>query len=110
MTGCLSCNIYSPLIMKFKIRSVWAPKYYHYAQGILCFLPFPLSSFPSTFGITELTKGFFPHIFNTLERQDYVGPMPEECFYDPDGMSDKKETEFQEWHAEKVSKGYVFNP
>lgn len=26
----------------------------------LCFLPFPLSSFPATFGIEELCKGFFP--------------------------------------------------
>ena len=31
----------------------------------LCFLPFPLASFPATFGLTELKKGFFPHLFNT---------------------------------------------
>ena len=43
----------------------------------LCFLPYPLTNFPATFGIEELCKGFFPHKFNTLENQDYDGPMPE---------------------------------
>ena len=44
----------------------------------LCFLPFPLANFPATFGITEHCKGFFPHKFNTLENQDYEGPLPHE--------------------------------
>ena len=35
-----------------------------------CFLPFPLTSFPATFGIDELCKGFFPHKFNTAENQE----------------------------------------
>ena len=56
----------------------------------LCFLPFPLSAFPATFGLTELRKGFFPNLFKTLENQDYEGPMPDARFYDPDGMSAKK--------------------
>ena len=36
----------------------------------LCFLPFPLASFPDTFGIQELRKGFFPHLFNTIANQE----------------------------------------
>ena len=56
----------------------------------LCFLPFSLALFPSTFGLTELKKGFFPHLFNTLQNQGYVGPMPPMDTYDPDGMSSKK--------------------
>ena len=42
----------------------------------LCFLPFPLSAFPATFGIEEVKKGYFPHAFNTPEHQDYRGPIP----------------------------------
>lgn len=38
-----------------------------------CFLPMTLSAFPKTFGLRELTKGFFPRFFNTPENQDYVG-------------------------------------
>ena len=62
----------------------------------LCFLPFPLANFPTTFGIEELCKGFFPHKFNTLENQDYEGPMPDASYYDPDGMSSKKKDEFEQ--------------
>ena len=74
----------------------------------LCFLPFPLANFPATFGIEELCKGFFPHKFNTLENQDYDGPMPDISYYDPDGMSAKKKAEFERWYAEKVATHYRF--
>ena len=74
----------------------------------LCLLPFSLASFPATFGLEELRKGFFPHLFNTLENQEYVGPIPEESFYDPDGMTVRKKDEFQRWHAQKVAEEYVF--
>ena len=75
----------------------------------LCFLPFSLASFPSTFGLTELCKGFFPHLFNTADNQTYVGPVPDTHYYDPDGMSSKKRDEFLRWHAAKVENGYVFD-
>ena len=75
----------------------------------LCFLPCPLSSFPSTFGIVELTKGFFPHLFNKAENQQYVGPLPELALYDPEGMSAEKRTELESWHREKTEAQYTFN-
>ena len=56
----------------------------------LCFLPMPLASFPSTFNLTELKKGFFPHLFNTPDHQQYVGRIPDLKSYDPDGMMAKK--------------------
>lgn len=74
----------------------------------LCFLPFPLSSFPATFGIEELCKGFFPHKFNTVENQDYEGPMPPAEMYDPDGMSAKKKAEFERWYQSKIDENYHF--
>ena len=74
----------------------------------LCFLPFPLANFPTTFGIHELCKGFFPHKFNTLENQDYDGPMPDASHYDPEGMSAKKKAEFERWYAEKVAANHRF--
>ena len=75
----------------------------------LCFLPFSLASFPSTFGITELCKGYFPHIFNTEENQTYEGPLPDMTYYDPDGMSQKKRQEFERWHATRRDEQYLFN-
>ena len=64
----------------------------------LCFLPFPLSAFPSTFGIKELKKGYFPHMFNTPDHQDYVGSIPAMHYYDPDGMKPKEKTTFERWY------------
>ena len=75
----------------------------------LCFLPFSLATFPATFRLTEQCKGFFPHLFNTVENQMYEGPIPATRYYDPDGMSAKKKAEFLRWHAEKERSGYVFN-
>ena len=76
----------------------------------LCFLPMPLASFPSTFGITELKKGYFPHAFNTPENQSYVGRIPDVEFYDPEGMKDAKaKATFQRWHDEQVTRGVDFD-
>ena len=77
-------------------------------KDLLCFLPFPLANFPATFGIEELCKGFFPHTFNTLEIQDYEGPMPDVSYYDPEGMSSKKKAEFERWYTEKVASNYRY--
>ena len=65
----------------------------------LCFLPFPLSAFPATFGIQEVKKGYFPHAFNTPDHQDYVGSIPDKQYYDPDGMKSKDKEAFEEWHV-----------
>ena len=77
----------------------------------LCFLPMPLSSFPSTFGLTELKKGFFPHAFNIdkPEHQNYRGPIPALEYYDPDGMSPKMKAELVTWHADQDRRNVVFD-
>ena len=71
----------------------------------LCFLPMPLSAFPATFGLTELKKGYFPHQFNIPDHQDYVGPIPDLHYFDPEGMSSKAKTALETWHAEQVRRG-----
>ena len=75
----------------------------------LCCLPFNLSSFPVTFGLTEIRKVFFSHLFNTLENQDYESPMPPAEMYDPEGMSAKKKEEIEQWYIEKVYINYACN-
>ena len=75
----------------------------------LCFLPMPLSSFPSTFNLTELKKGFFPHSFNLPINQDYRGPIPALEYYDPDGMSPPMKEELKRWHAEQVRNNVVYD-
>ena len=67
----------------------------------LCFLPFPLARFPSTFEIKETKKGYFPHAFNTPQNQGYVGSIPDKSFYDPEGMKPKPKADFERWYEEQ---------
>ena len=66
----------------------------------LCFLPFPLSAFPNTFDLKdqELKKGYFPHMFNTPDHQNYVGSIPPKHYYDPEGMKPKDKAAFDTWY------------
>lgn len=41
----------------------------------LNFIPMKLAKIPKVFGLEELSKGYFPHLFNTKENQTYVGTL-----------------------------------
>lgn len=71
------------------------------------FLPMALSKLPACFGFTELKKGYFPHLFNTRENQDYVGALPAPHYYSPDTMAPAARQAFMCWHEEH--KGDVFH-
>ncbi|XP_050512049.1 uncharacterized protein LOC126888071 [Diabrotica virgifera virgifera] len=75
----------------------------------LNYFPMALSALPKAFGLTELKKGYFPHLFNREENQSYVGPMPDLKFYDPDNLKDDARDKLIAWHAERVDEGYVFD-
>ena len=48
-----------------------------------------LQTFPKTFGLKELKKGYFPHLFNTSENQTYLGPIPPKYCYDPEEVGQR---------------------
>ena len=73
------------------------------------FCPFALSKFPSTFGLTELKKGYFPHLFNTPDHQDYVGILPAKDYYMPDSMSVDARKDFDQWHEKQRAEKFEFN-
>ena len=75
----------------------------------MCFLQMPLSGFTKAFGLQELKKGFFPHFFNTIENQTYVGPVPAQDYCDPQGMSPARLEEFNAWHKAHRDEGYEFH-
>ena len=62
------------------------------------FVQGPLSYFPKTFGLTELKKGYFPHLFNTKENENYVGPIPDKKYYNYNQMKPEARKEFLEWY------------
>jgi hypothetical protein len=68
------------------------------------FLPMPLSSMPKTFGIPELCKGYFPHLFNRDENIDYNGPYPDASYYSPSSMKPGAHEAFYKWYNENKHK------
>ena len=73
----------------------------------ISFTLIPLRDFPKTFGLTELTKGFFPHKFNTDDNQDYVGQYPDKSYYGYEEMKKVDREKFDEWY--EATKGKTFN-
>jgi hypothetical protein len=63
------------------------------------FLPMPLSKLPKSFGLSELKKGYFPHLFNTPDNENEVlDHLPDAEFYSPDTMSTQQRKEFYDWY------------
>ena len=75
----------------------------------LNFIPMGLAKFPKTFAQPELCKGYFPHLFNKDENQNYVGPIPCQNDYGVDFMKPAEREAFIAWHQEQVENNYVFD-
>ena len=53
----------------------------------LNFLPMALDKLPNSFDLKDLKKGFFPHLYNTIEHEHDILPcLPDMKYYDPDSM------------------------
>ncbi|GFT69266.1 DNA_pol_B_2 domain-containing protein [Trichonephila clavipes] len=51
------------------------------------FFPMPLSKLSKAFGLEELAKGYFPHLFNCPSNRSYVGSFPDSDLFSPSSMS-----------------------
>ena len=58
-----------------------------------------LAKIPEDFGLQELCKGYFLHLFNTKVNQKYVGPFPALKAYGYEFMSSGERKTLVEWHA-----------
>ena len=74
----------------------------------LSFLPMPLSEFPKTFALTELSKGYFPHMFNTAGNQLYVGAYPGLESYGVDTMRKANADKLRAWYATVCTQPFDF--
>ncbi|CAH2005267.1 unnamed protein product [Acanthoscelides obtectus] len=75
----------------------------------LNYFPMPLTALPKAFDLKELKKGYFPHLFNTLAHQNYLGPIPALDFYDPDHLKEDTREKLLKWHGKRQAEGYVFD-
>ena len=55
----------------------------------------------------DIRKGHFPHLFNSEENYDYVGPLPEKHYFDIAFMmrNQRQLDEFNAWHDERSGQG-----
>lgn len=68
-----------------------------------------LSNLPKTFDLPgDLSKGWFPHLFSTLENSGYTGPIPDASYYSPDTMGSKERESFLKWYSE-IPDDYIFD-
>ena len=75
----------------------------------LNFLQMPLKSFPKTFGMNELEKGYFSHYFNKECDKSYVGPMHSKKHYGYNQMKPDERAKFLKWYDDRVSENYIFD-
>ncbi|XP_072030691.1 uncharacterized protein [Amphiura filiformis] len=92
-----------------KIMSIFVPGLGITFKDSLNFFPMALSKLPKSFGVQELCKGYFPHLFNTKENGHYVGEIPAAEFFDPEGMSEAAKDQFAAWHTAEKEKGLVWD-
>ena len=100
---------YEVILRGAKILSMTIPMFNIKFIDSLNFIPMSLAKLPKTFGQTELCKGYFPHLFNKEENQDYVGPIPCQNDYGVNFMKPGERGAFIAWHKEQVENNYEFN-
>ena len=100
---------YEVILRGAKILSMTVPMFNMKFIDSLNFIPMSLAKFPKTFGMTELCKGYFPHLFNKEENQNYVGPIPPAPYYSPNTMKPETRKAFLAWHKEQRDNEYVFD-
>ena len=100
---------YEVILRGAKILSMTIPMFNIKFIDSLNFIPMSLSKFPKTFGKAELCKGYFPHLFNKEENQNYIGPIPDVDYYSPKTMKPEAREAFLAWHKEQVESNYEFN-
>ncbi len=78
----------------------------------LLHIPQPLASWPKTFDLkgdnVEISKGYFPYLFNTPENQAYVGPIPHIKYFEPNMKSPSDRKKFLKWYEEQKDVVYNF--
>src|SRR4051794_17906912 len=72
------------------------------------FIAQPLRTFPKTFGLEEVAKGYFPHKFSSHNNLKYKGGYPGIEFYDPDRMNVDERKDFLKWYEEVKNEEFDF--
>lgn len=72
----------------------------------MLFLPGSLANLAKDYQL-PMRKGYFPHLFNTIENYDYEGELPPQKYYDLTFMAktSKAVDDFKIWHSQRKQEG-----
>ena len=68
-----------------------------------------LANLSKIFGLENLHKGYFPHLFSTRENQEYKGEVPAMTYYDPDCLKPDRKKEFEAWWRKQTTFDFQAN-
>jgi DNA polymerase type B, organellar and viral len=69
-----------------------------------------LSKLPKMFGIQDLEKGYYPHLWNTKANETAAPALlPAKDFFLPKSMSEKDRIDFEIWHDTLSSQNFIFD-
>ena len=66
-----------------------------------------MEKFTKTFDLKELKKGFFTHLFNKPENQNYIDVISDKCFFGSDYFSVSKKEDLEKWY--EANKNVLYN-
>ena len=73
------------------------------------FLPRALKYLGDDFKLPkEDRKGYFPHLFNTPQNQDYSGRIPDRDFFGYRELHEKEKGEFDAWYDQQIQEDKVW--
>lgn len=97
-------------LIDLKIRV--AKNRYMYFRDTLKYLSGSLKNLAREYRTEEnLSKGYFPHLFNRVENYDYIGRIPDKKYFDlPFTIKTEKELEeFNEWYDNQLGVEWNFS-
>ena len=73
------------------------------------FLPMALVKLPAMFGLEEMSKGIFPHLYNKKINQSAIlDSLPDMSYYNPDGMKVEDRRTILKWYEEHKNDKFDF--
>lgn len=97
-----------PILNGMKILKITYDKNIFFIDS-LNFIPFALSKFPKIFGLNNLSKGYYPHFFNTEKNYNYVGNIPDKTYFGTNYMSSEQIKDFDNWYTEMQNTCLVYD-
>ena len=86
--------LHTLLMQGGRILEMIDPVMHKRCLDIHSFISMLLPKFPQTFNVSNMSKGTFPHLFNTSKNYYYRGTHPDVKYYNTDNMQEPGRSHF----------------